>query len=218
MGIQDRKKREKNLRCQQIQRAAKELFLLKGFNSTTIEDIAKKAELSPATIYLYFKSKDELFASLNFITLQYLVDEMKKVYDNKSLSPKEKMLKFKEGMYKTYKYDPLMLRNIMHIQLEDTLSVISEELINKLNSLSQKGMSMIAEVYEEGVRQGKFIKGHGMAHADIMWGIFTGLLLWEESKRRLNPKKDFLRPTLDRAFDIFCRGIEKSNSGIASEK
>lgn len=39
------------MRRQQIQEAAKEIFLLKGFNSTTMEDIAKKAELSPAFIY-----------------------------------------------------------------------------------------------------------------------------------------------------------------------
>ena len=68
---------------------------------------------------------------------------------------------------------------------------------------------MIAHIYEEGVLQGKLKDGHSMAHADIMWGIFTGLLMWEESKRRLNPKKDFLKPTLDKAFDIFVEGIRE---------
>jgi hypothetical protein len=70
-------------------------------------------------------------------------------------------------------------------------------------------MTMIADVYEEGVRQGKFREGHGMAHADIIWSIFTGLVIWEESKRRISPRKDFLKSSLDRAFDIFCQGIKK---------
>ena len=64
MGIKERKRREREIRRQQIQKAAKELFILKGFNSTTIEDIAKKAELSPATIYLYFKNKEDLFSAM----------------------------------------------------------------------------------------------------------------------------------------------------------
>ena len=106
MGIQERKSREKDLRRQQIQEAAKELFLLKGFNSTTMEDIAKKAELSPATIYLYFKNKDELYVSLNLISIQYFTNKIKKIHDDSKLSVEEKILKIKDAMYKMYKYDP----------------------------------------------------------------------------------------------------------------
>ena len=32
-------------------------------------------------------------------------------------------------------------------------------------------------------------------------------MLWEETKKRIDPRKDFLKSILDRAFDIFCRGI-----------
>jgi hypothetical protein len=52
-----------------------------------------------------------------------------------------------------------------------------------------------------------------MAHADIIWGTFAGLMMWEGAKRRINPKKDFLKSTLNQAFDIFCRGIKKDNKG-----
>ena len=69
-------------------------------------------------------------------------------------------------------------------------------------------MEMIAAVYQEGVEKGIFIPGHKNAHADILWAVFTGLILWEDAKKQLNPKKDFLKPTLDRAFDIFLRGIK----------
>jgi AcrR family transcriptional regulator len=209
MSIKERKEREKEMRRRQIQDAAKELFILKGFNSTTIEEIAEKVELSPATIYLYFKNKEELYASINLITLQDLFNEIKKVYTNKKLSVEEKIIKFKDGMYKVFKHDPLILRNILHVQLEDTLPSLSKELLGQLNKISQKTMTMIAHVYEEGVRQGKFREGHGMAHADIIWSIFTGLVIWEESKRRISPRKDFLKSSLDRAFDIFCQGIKK---------
>jgi len=37
------------------------------------------------------------------------------------------------------------------------------------------------------------------------------LVLWEESKRALNPRKDFLKPTLDMAFEIIGRGITRRN-------
>jgi hypothetical protein len=96
--------------------------------------------------------------------------------------------------------------------LEDSLFSLSRNLRDQITDLSQKVMRMIANVYKEGVRQGKFRKGHSMANADIVWSMFTGLVIWEEMKRKANPKKDFLKPTLDRAFDIFSRGIMR-NSG-----
>ena len=80
------------MRRRQIQDAAKELFILKGFNSTTIDEIAEKAELSPATIYLYFKNKGELYFSLNLLTLQCSFDQIEKVYNNKRLSVESKIL------------------------------------------------------------------------------------------------------------------------------
>jgi hypothetical protein len=69
---------------------------------------------------------------------------------------------------------------------------------------------MIAAVYDEGVREGKFKPGHGMEQADILFGVFAGLVLWEEAKSKVNPEKRFLKPTLDRAFDILLSGFKKT--------
>jgi len=213
MGTKERKEREKNFRRHQIQNAAKEMFLLKGFRSTTMEDIAKKAELSTGAIYQYFKNKDELYASMNVESLQSLTDEIEVVYKDRKLPPERKIVKIKEAMYRNFVSDPLLLRVVFHVQLEDTLGILDRQLLNRINALGKKTMNLMASVYEEGVKAGTFSRGHGLAHADIMWGTFAGLMMWEEAKRRINPQKDFLKSTLDRAFEIFCRGIERVNKG-----
>jgi AcrR family transcriptional regulator len=66
-------------RRQQIMVAAKRVFSVKGFSKATMEDIAKEAELSPGTLYLYFKNKDELYASLSLRILQYLLIRLEHV-------------------------------------------------------------------------------------------------------------------------------------------
>jgi hypothetical protein len=43
---------------------------------------------------------------------------------------------------------------------------------------------MISSVYEEGVRVGKFREDLPIEHADIAWSMFTGLVIWEESKSK----------------------------------
>lgn len=50
--------------------AAKKLFDTKGILATTVEDIAKEADYSKSTLYVYFKSKDEI---LNSIVLEHMI-------------------------------------------------------------------------------------------------------------------------------------------------
>jgi len=61
MGISERREREKTERRKMIMNSAKELILGNGVEGVSMSDIAQKIELSKATIYLYFPSKDELF-------------------------------------------------------------------------------------------------------------------------------------------------------------
>ena len=65
MGISERKEREKEELKIKILAAARELFLEKGYNETSIRNIADKIEYSPTTIYLYYKDKDSIFFDLH---------------------------------------------------------------------------------------------------------------------------------------------------------
>ncbi len=60
MGIAERKEREKQEMRRKIIDAAFEMFVEVGYERTSIRAIADKIEYSPATIYLYYKDKDEL--------------------------------------------------------------------------------------------------------------------------------------------------------------
>ncbi len=61
MGISERKEREKQEMRRRILDVAMNMFLVEGYDKTSLRNIAEKIEYSPATIYLYFKDKDELF-------------------------------------------------------------------------------------------------------------------------------------------------------------
>lgn len=65
MGIAERKEREKQQLKDKIVDAATGLFLDQGFDRTSIRMIADRIEYSPATIYLHFKDKNELFAEVS---------------------------------------------------------------------------------------------------------------------------------------------------------
>lgn len=64
LGTLSRKERDQQLRREDILNAAEHLFAQKGFHHTTMEDIAHAAEYGTGTIYLYFKTKDDLYEAL----------------------------------------------------------------------------------------------------------------------------------------------------------
>jgi AcrR family transcriptional regulator len=80
MGINERKEREKELLQKSILTAAREVFLEKGFDQTSIRSIAQRIEYSPTTIYLYFKDKDAILFALHSEGFQLLGSKLEVLY------------------------------------------------------------------------------------------------------------------------------------------
>ena len=69
-----RKKEPKSVHREKIASAASVLFMENGIAATSMDDIAKAAGYSKATLYVYFKNKEELVGIL-------VLDSMKKLYN-----------------------------------------------------------------------------------------------------------------------------------------
>ena len=77
MGISERREREKTERRKTILSCARELILSQGVQRVSMEDIAKRAELSKATVYLYFSSKEILFNEICEEAARGFLDHLK---------------------------------------------------------------------------------------------------------------------------------------------
>src|SRR5207244_8849383 len=64
MGIQERQERDREAVRRSILDAARDLFMTEGFQHVSIRKIAERIEYSPAAIYSYFPSKDDIFYAL----------------------------------------------------------------------------------------------------------------------------------------------------------
>lgn len=64
MGIAERRQREKEQRMADILDTAERLFFSRSYDEVSMDEIAREAELNKATIYLYFKNKETLFATI----------------------------------------------------------------------------------------------------------------------------------------------------------
>ena len=69
-----RKKEPRSVHRENIVSAASILFMEKGISATSMDDIAKAAGYSKATLYVYFENKEEIVGIL-------VLNSMKKLYD-----------------------------------------------------------------------------------------------------------------------------------------
>ena len=64
MGVKERQEREREATGRAILDAARDLFVAEGYQNVSIRKIAERIEYSPAAIYSYFPSKDDIFLAL----------------------------------------------------------------------------------------------------------------------------------------------------------
>lgn len=154
MGTTERREREKQRRRDDILNTARTVFFGKGFRDTTIDDIARAAELSRGTIYLYFESKEEIYATVLEEGLDILYRLIKEAYSpaqdplGNLLAGHDAFIRFHDEY--RHHYSVLMLDKM---QIED---VLPPALKGRLNDKFTRMADWIARVLQEGIDQGFF--------------------------------------------------------------
>jgi AcrR family transcriptional regulator len=213
MGIQERKKREKEKRRQQILSAAKSLFAKRGFHQTTMEEIANEAELSPGTLYLYFKSKDELFAELSLNIIRYLIMRLENLLAEEDAAAEQRLAAVKDILQDVCTFDSFILVNTLRLQSDDTLKKLSPRLFSDLQKQVRKVSGCLSEIFTTGIHNGAFIDKHPELFTGILWAVFSGSVLLNEIQGSFTSRPNNLNLILENAFEIFSRGIRKAPPG-----
>ncbi len=152
-----------------IIRAAEKLFLEKGIESTTMDNIAKEAEYSKATIYVYFKNKEEIISSITLISMKmYLNTITEAIAQSTDIYQQYFDLCYSlVNLHRDYPfYYECLLREInVDIDLEETPKVYRE-----IYNAGEEINKVIGSMLEKGIKS-------GIIRSDIHI-IETVFLLW----------------------------------------
>ncbi|MFH0727529.1 MAG: TetR/AcrR family transcriptional regulator [Pseudomonadota bacterium] len=210
MGVKERKERERERRRQQIIVAAKRVFSEKGFNKARMEDIAFEAELAPATLYIYFRSKEELFVSFSLTLLQYLSAKLKHIVNETGVSTESKLVKLRTAIYELYLLDPWGMGSLLQVQSGEMLNSLSPDFLDRFREMFQYSNQFLKSIFREGIEQGILVDRPPASMANVFWFTLSGVLLLEKNKSFFRGGDDSFKETLDFAFDIMLRGMTRS--------
>ncbi len=123
----DLRRKQKQKREEAIINAAKELIGEKGYRNTSIEEIAEKAEVGPATVYNYFTSKSGLLMSIFNKEIETLLKNGEKIISNPPMEAEEAVYKLSEAYFGDFmgRYNRRLMREVFVVALEQ-LSVRKE--------------------------------------------------------------------------------------------
>ncbi len=153
MGIAERKQREKELRRKMILDAAEGLFFNKGINQTTMEEVAEKAELSKGTLYLYFRSKEDIRFAIFQRGANLLVDMMESALSDGNSGHQNLLVLGRTFIDFSKKY-----RNFFNLFIEiqssriHELDIEKESLENYLKN--QSPLTVVQACVDQGIKDG----------------------------------------------------------------
>jgi TetR/AcrR family transcriptional regulator len=171
MSTQTRKQQEKENRRQAILDAAEKIMSEKGIQGLNMDLVAHETMLAKGTLYLYFKSKEEILAALTLKSRMMLLKEMQTVTE-KHESPLEQL---KEIVFTNYYFHK---NNSLHYDLV-SLYEVNNTLIEtpELQDASGQITEFVAGLFRKAQADGSVNSDLDPYHATAtMWGMTIGIL------------------------------------------
>lgn len=129
----------RNEKRQMIMDVALNLFANKGFHSTSISQIAEKANISKGLIYNYFESKEHLLKSITTAFSNEIMDRMNP--DNDNEITREEAIQFFEWYFNMLKENKEQMK--LYFQLSVQPQVLKILLDDKASELSNSQQNLI---------------------------------------------------------------------------
>lgn len=211
--IKERKKREKDQRIQGILRAAKKVFFSKGYQRTTMDEIAFEAEISKPTIYQYFRTKDELYSALMLPFLEEFgthFEKMDKKLDAKRYATGRDLVNdFFKAFLKSYEAAPDSLRVAnTFFQHADLINALNQDTRDAISKRGKYDFELARVILEKAIEQGLIKKISTYTLSDIIWGLLLGITQVMDMKAAGHTDASkYLKTTLTEARKIITAAI-----------
>jgi AcrR family transcriptional regulator len=220
MGSKERKEKEINIRRNDIIEAAESIFFEKGYESTTMDDVAKKAEFSKRTIYAYFSSKEQIYFEIMIrgykLLLSLLKSKMKMEAKDNAIDEIRKIaltfydfsIDYSDYFWAIMEYENSVydFQNTIPDQSRDECYALGEEILMYLERSLNKGIA-------EGTIASSILVNKT---ALILWSCMLGVFntsrkkkIYLESYHGLN-QEDFISS----AFELIIQSLQTKKGGI----
>ncbi len=181
-----------------ILETAERLFASKGFDGTSVRDIAEEAGVNLAMISYYFGSKEKLMEALFDYRASYVKMTIEALLKDDSLEPLEKM----NRLIDTY-VDRVMQKQRFHkIMICEQVINKNPIIINLVKDIKKRNSELIGQLIKEGQKKGVFKKKVDII---LMMGTMVGTMSQLMISQDFYKESNNLTSLSDEAFELHLK-------------
>jgi len=210
LGMKKPRVKDRDTRFEEIQKAAKDVFIRRGFLNASMDEIARKAGVSKGTLYLYFKDKGNLYISLMVPVTREQGNMLRAfqtdVENNKCKSARDIIMGLYDVHKRLYQYDADGIRIIQAYLQGEYFNGLSKETRAIVDQIGREDYHATRGIISKAQEKRLMRKVDPIQLTDIIWAMFIGIVQVEENKYRTT-KKNHLPETLELAFSLLADAL-----------
>lgn len=216
MGHEERRRQEKEIKRKDIVDAAERVFFSKGYENASMDEVAKEAEFSKRTVYIYFNSKEQIYFEIMIRGYRRLIEMIEKSFrENCPQNALEELRCIFFTFFAFSEESPAYFRAIMEYETNDSDNRAGIEDASKAECyrLGEQIFGYLSHALQKGVEEGSLYRELEIEKAAlVLWACTVGVFNTEEKKgaylknyHRVDPKK-----FVTESFDMIMRLISRS--------
>lgn len=163
-------------RCQEIREETRSkilndsmlYFAKNGFAGTKISDLAKHIGIGQGTLYIYFKSKEELFHEIFALTNNSKDIKELKILMNLPISAKKKIQKLSNSIITKLNQDDAYAAKVA---LNTQMMFEQKDFVCTETTYQSEVYQITEKIIKQGQKEGSIVDGMPMKLADYYWGV-----------------------------------------------
>jgi len=209
VGLLERRGKEKDNRKKLILKSARALFFKKGFNKVTVDEIAKSSELGKGSIYLYFNSKEEIYAQILLNDIDNFNRQVSVLFETESKAS-DLLTEFSYIYIDFFLNDGELFRILMTYMLQPVKMNLPEKLNSQILNANARSIDVIGKILQMGIDKKEFPAEINLKqNQNSLWGLLNGIISLFIFSGVQEKRRERIYSTTKLALEIFINGLKK---------
>lgn len=194
-----------------ILEAAAWCFMERGFNATSIDDIARQLSATKGMVYHYFDSKAELFFEIHHRAMDALLDEVRPVASS-ALPASQRFSEMARRYVKTLivtRHYQRTVSEAVQMVLRSSTTETQRQQLTSLQDRRNHCEALFLSVLEQGIEEGSMLAQRPRIAIKPVFGAMNSVISWYHPREDETPEQ--LDQLVAEVVDVALKGVMGSN-------
>jgi AcrR family transcriptional regulator len=201
-----RRERRIHRRRAEILAEAKQAFLSRPYSEVTVEEIAAAADISKATIYLYFRNKAQIYGGVLEQDMQILIDALTKAYDRKK-DIRENLHRFSREYIRYFRGHPEYFTTLSFFFLPGRELPLPADIAAGIEQRFQAARDVVEGCIRDAIDRKQILPCDTWKTTVALWSMWLGATYLALSDRAGPQFSDALEEIVEVGVTTFLQGL-----------